>query len=121
MYNEENDYDSCGDCELSNEFTVDVINEMENDKKIGIIDHYKNLLMSEPEFIGIKNVCSGKILNVIYDNYYNVNNYSLNKKCYKINSEQCKIFDNMYSELNLVNNYDIYNIVVKKLFDLIYV
>ena len=66
MYIDENDYDSSEDIEYD-EFTVDIIAEFNYDKKIEIISFYKEKLSKEPEFIGIKNICCGKILSFIED------------------------------------------------------
>lgn len=115
MYNEDNDYDTEDDNEY-NELSVDIICELNYDKKIEIINFYKEKLLKEPEFIGIKNICSGKILNFIENK-----NNKLIKKDYKVNSEQYLIFLNMYSELNYECNYNIINSLVSKIFNYIYV
>ena len=127
----ENDYDSDEmDINSYNEFSLDIIAEFEEDKKIQIIDYYKNLLYKEPEFIGIKNICSGMILSII-ENINNMNNinYAINKTDYQLNTVQCYIFNDMYLELNsilnfkkqLTQNINIYNLVTKKIFEKIYV
>uniref|UniRef100_A0A6C0LFS7 Uncharacterized protein n=1 Tax=viral metagenome TaxID=1070528 RepID=A0A6C0LFS7_9ZZZZ len=116
MYFDENDYDSDNDNEYI-EFTADIIEEFNYDKKIKIVSFYKEKLSKEPEFIGIKNVCSGKILSFIEDTTKHV---KLTKKDYKVNFEQYSIFINMYSELNLIGNYHIFNLVTKKIFNKIY-
>jgi len=116
-YFEENDYDSSEDNEY-NEFTADIIAEFNYDKKIEIVSFYKEKLSKEPEFIGIKNICSGKIILFIEDT---TKLEKLTKKDYKLNYEQYSIFINMYSELNLTGNYHIFNLVTKKIFSKIYV
>ena len=88
MYFDENDYDSDNDNEYI-EFTADIIEEFNYDKKIKIVSFYKEKLSKEPEFIGIKNVCSGKILSFIEDTTKHV---KLTKKDYKVNFEQYSIF-----------------------------
>ena len=117
MYFDENDYNSSEDNEY-NEFTANIIAEFNYDKKIEIVSHYKEILSKEPEFIGIKNICSGKILSFIEDT---IKSEKVTKKIYKLNFEQYLIFINMYSELNLLGNYHIFNLVTKKIFDKIYV
>ena len=87
-------------------------------KKIEIISFYKENLSKEPEFIGIQNICSGKILSFIKDTIKPV---KLTKKDYKVNFEQYLIFINMYSELNIIGNCDIFNSVIKKIFSKIYI
>ena len=83
MYNEENEYDSENDHDQYAELTSDILKEIQYDKKIDIINFYKELLSKEPEFIGIKNICSGKILDLL-DNINNLN-VSLNKYDYQLN------------------------------------
>ena len=119
-YFEENDYDSSEDNEY-NEFTADIIAEFNYDKKIEIVSFYKEKLSKEPEFIGIKNICSGKILSFIEDTNKVEKPKKLTIKDYKLNFEQYSIFIDMYSELNLTGNYYIFNLVTKKIFSKIYV
>ena len=62
----ENDYDSDDiDSNLYKEYTPDILAEFEEDKKITVVQFYKEKLSKEPEFIGIKNISCGKILNII--------------------------------------------------------
>ena len=63
-YFDENDYDSDENIEY-NEYTPDIIEEFKYDKKIEIVNFYKEKFSREPEFIGIKNISSGKILSFI--------------------------------------------------------
>lgn len=116
-YFDENDYDSSEDNEYI-EFSADIIAEFKYDKKIEIISFYKEKLSKEPEFIGIKNICSSKILSFIEDT---TKPEKLTKKDYKLNFEQYSIFVDMYSELNLTGNYYIFNSVTKKIFSKIYI
>ena len=119
MYFDENDYDSDENNNNEyNELSSDVIKELNFDKKIEIVSFYKEQLYKEPEFIGIKNICSGKILSFIEDTK---EAQKLNKKDYKLNFEQYSIFTDMYSELNLTGDYDIFNTVTKKIFSKIYI
>lgn len=117
MYFDENEYDSDENNEYI-EFSLDIIAEFKYDKKIEIVSYYKEKLSKEPEFIGIKNICSGKILSFIEDT---TKPEKLTKKDYKLNFEQYSIFIDMYSELNLIGNYHIFNTVTKKIFNKIYV
>jgi hypothetical protein len=117
MYIEENDYDSNEENEYV-ELSADIISEFNYDKKIEIINFYKEKLYKEPEFIGLKNISSCKLLDFIENTTKYVN---LNKNDYKLNFEQYTIFNDMYSELNLKGSYDIFNLVTKKIFSKIYV
>ena len=117
MYFDENEYDDDENNEYI-EFSPDIIAEFKYDKKIEIVSYYKEKLSKEPEFIGIKNICSGKIISFIEDT---TKPEKLTKKDYKLNFEQYSIFIDMYSELNLIGNYHIFNTVTKKIFNKIYV
>lgn len=117
MYFEENEYDSDEINEYC-EFTSDIIEELNYDKNIKIVSFYKEKLSKEPEFIGIKNICCGKIFSFI-ENITEVK--KLSKNDYKLNFEQYCIFINMYSDLNIKGNYDIFNTVTKKIFEKIYI
>ena len=123
----ENDYDSDDiDSNLYKEYTPDILAEFEEDKKITVVQFYKEKLSKEPEFIGIKNISCGKILNIIENTNKNYKNY---KYGYKLSTEQYYIFNDMYSELNnvlnnkknLIQDLNIYNIVTNKIFDLVYI
>lgn len=125
----DNDYDSDSneiDSNLYKEYTPDILAEFEEDKKIAIVQFYKEKLSKEPEFIGINNISCGKILNIIENNN---KNHKLYKYSYKLNEDQYYIFNNMYSELNnvlnnkkkLIQNENIYNIVTNKMFNLVYI
>ncbi len=118
MYFDENDYNSEEEVDSILEFPSDIIEEFEYDKKVGIVSFYKDILLKEPEFIGIKNISASNILYIIENTTKEV---KLNKKDYKLNFEQNQIFNRMYSELNLLQNYNIYNLVTKKIFKKIYV
>lgn len=124
MYFEDNDFDYEEDENDLKEFTIDIINEIEYDIKIEIITFYKNLLMKEPEFIGIKNISCGEILNIIEttcDESISINKININKFFYELNSVQNDLFINMYDELNIIGNNDIFNRVTNKIFKKIYV
>ena len=118
--NDDNDYDTDDD---NSKYTVlEKINDNDYFEKISIINYYKDLLSCEPEFIGIKNISSGEILKII-ETYYRPQriNYKQYKKMYKLNLDQHYIFNNLYIDLEMKGNIDIYNIVTNKIFNKIYV
>ena len=112
----ENEFDS--DENEYFEYSLDIIEDFKYIKKNKILSFYKEKLSKEPEFIGIRNICSQKILSLIEDTN---KPEKLTKKDYKLNYEQYSIFKDMYSELNLIGNYHIFNLVTKKIFNIIYV
>ena len=118
MYFEDYDSEQDSDYNEYNELTPEIISEFNYDKKIKIISFYKDKLNQEPEFIGIRNICSGKILNIIEETK---KPEKPTKNDYKLNYEQYLIFVNMYSEVNLTCNNDIFNTVTNKIFNKIYV
>lgn len=117
MYLEENDIDDEEENDY-NELSSDIIEEFNYDNKINIINFYKEKLLCEPEFIGIKNISAGKILYII-ENLSK--DYKLHKKDYKLNNEQYIIFSNMYKDLDCIGNINIFNLVTKKIFSNIYI
>ena len=118
--NDDNDYDT--DDENSKYTVLEKLNDNEYHEKISIIDYYKDLLSREPEFIGIKNISSGEILKII-ETYRRSKrfNYKQYKKMYKLNIEQYYIFNNLYTDLEIEGNIDIYNIVTNRIFNKIYI
>tara|TARA_B110001450_G_C17556825_1_gene455022 strand:- start:624 stop:998 length:375 start_codon:yes stop_codon:yes gene_type:complete len=118
--NDENDYDT--DEENSKHNYIEKLNHYEYSTKISIINYYKNLLMFEPEFIGIKNISSGEILKIIQQtkNIEKIN-YKQYKKRYHLNYDQYYIFNNLYYDLELECNINIFNTVTNKIFRKIYV
>jgi hypothetical protein len=118
MYlSDDNDYDSD-----NNDLNIndnDYNEEIQYFKNIDIIMFYKNILYKEPEFIGINNICCGKILNIINAiNSKNENDY----KCINLLSqEQLNIFYNMYNDLNISFNNKQINYVCYNIFKSIYV
>ena len=114
-----NDYNSDDECDVSGELTGDIIEELNYDKDIKIVDFFKDKLVKEPEFIGLKNICSGKILDIIKNVTFNPNE-KIHKNDYIIDLEQRNIFNDMYLELNLQPNNNIFNLVTKKIFKIIY-
>lgn len=117
---DENDYDS--DDENLKYTRLEKLNYYEYLEKISIINYYKNLLSYEPEFIGIKNISSGEILKIIETYRRPLRfNYKQFKKNYKLNSYQTNIFNNLYADLEIEGNINIYNTVTYKIFHKIYV
>jgi hypothetical protein len=122
----ENDYDTDeNENGILNDYTPEIIAEFEEDNKLSIINFYKEKLSKEPEFIGIKNISCGKILNIIE----NIHLEKLNKNDYELNEIQYNIFNDMYLELSsfsnikktMVNNVNFYNLITKQIFNIIYV
>ena len=120
LNDDDNDYDT--DDENSKYTILEKFNDNNYFEKISIINYYKNLLSYEPEFIGIKNISSGEILKII-ETYYRprtINNKQY-KKMYKLNLDQNYIFNNLYIDLEINGNIDIYNVVTNRIFNKIYV
>lgn len=99
------------------ELPYDIIKELEYDKKINIVNFYKQLLEKEPEFYGLNNINSGKFLNVLE----NTKIFKMDKNDYKINYEQYLIYNKLYNDLKLDGNYDLYNSITKNIYKLIYI
>ena len=119
FYTYENDYDSDIEQNEYRELTNDIAYEERYDKKMLIINHYRDLLYYEPEFIGIKNISCHKILSIIENTKYPL---ILKRNDYRLNLDQIYIFNCMYKDLfKSSNSKEVYNSVIKKLFDLIYV
>lgn len=116
----ENDYDSEDD---------DYVDSYESDTlknhliQLEIVTFYKELLEKEPEFIGIKNICSEELLNIIKSSNY-IKKFELKKLSYELNYDQILIFNRMYDDLgiyNFINNTDIFKLVTKKIYKRVYV
>ena len=113
-YSDENDYSD--DDEEYEEYPDDIKEEIEYNNKINIINIFKNYIKHEPEFIGIKNISSSKILNII-ENTKNININHI-----RLSNNQIDLFDNLYKELfNKTENYELYSTVTNKIFNIIYV
>ena len=118
-YLEDNNDSDDGDTEEYNEFSQEIMAELKLDKKILIVKFYKELLIKEPEFVGINNICSAELLSIINSTIVPI---KLTKQDHILFPEQIKIFDNMYNDLNIGNvSTAIYNTVTKKIFNRIYV
>lgn len=113
---DENDYDT--DEEMHRTVAFDRINDNQYSYKIEIVSFYKDLLLYEPEFIGIKNISSGLLLRFVETTRKTLR---LNKNDYRLNTEQYNIFNNMYNDLQIKGNYNLYNTITKKIFNKIYV
>ena len=119
FYTDENEYDTDTEYNECRELSSEVAYEEWYDKKMLIINYYRDLLYYEPEFIGIKNISCHKILNIIENTKYPI---YLIKKDYKLNTDQIYIFNCMYRDLfKSKKDKNIYNSVVKKIFQKIYV
>lgn len=119
LHTEDNDYDSEKDCNDYREFSLEILNEIEQNRKLSIIHFYKDKLYQEPEFTGIYSISSYDLLCLIENT--NVASKLLNKD-YTLSNEQIVIFDNMYIELfNKKSDINIYDSVTKKIFSKIYV
>jgi hypothetical protein len=119
FYVDENEYDTDTEYNECRELSGEVAYEEWYDKKMLIVNHYRDLLYYEPEFIGIKNISCHKILNIIENTK---NPIYLRKNDYKLNTDQIYIFNCMYRDLfKSKKDKNIYNSVVKKIFQKIYV
>lgn len=102
------------------EYSPEILAEFQYDYKISVVEFYKELLKKEPEFIGIKNISCGKILEILESN--NDNKKKLSKhKVYSLNTEQNNIFYNLYKDLGFKGDVNIYNEVTNKIFNHIYI
>ena len=119
FYADENEYDTDTEYNECRELSSEVAYEEWYDKKMLIINHYRDLLYYEPEFVGIKNISCHKILSIIENTK---NPIYLRKNDYKLNTDQIYIFNCMYRDLfKSKKDKNIYNSVVKKIFQKIYV
>jgi len=115
-YAEDNEYSD--EEEEYGDIPDDVLDDLEYLNKILIINKFKKYIKHEPEFIGIKNICSSKILNIIEYTYYDITE----KNDYNLTYNQKMLFDNLYKELyNKTCEISIYNSVIKNIFRSIYI
>ena len=92
-YYDDDEYDSDLEYyEFNDKLSPELINEFQTDKKLSIINFYKNILYLEPEFIGIRNISSVDILYIIETTKV----AKLHKKDYLLTNDQVNIFNNMY-------------------------
>lgn len=111
-----NEYFSDDEMDCRAEYSPEMLADMLYEKNIGIISFYKDQLMKEPEFIGIKNMCSAKILDIIQNTKSPI---KFNK--ISLTDDQIRIFNNIYTDLEMNLDYNIYVAVTKKIFDIIYI
>lgn len=119
-YYDDNEYDSDLEYyEYKDKLSPELINEFQTDKKLSIINFYKNILYLESEFIGIRNISSVDILYIIETT---TKVAKLHKKDYSLTKDQLRIFNNMYYDLyGYTNSIFVYNQITKKIFNKIYV
>ena len=119
MFNmDDYEYES-GDSDDLIEYNSETVAELKLDQDLLIVQFYKNLLIMEPEFIGINNICCADLLYLINSTIVPI---KLMKKDHILNQEQNKIFTNMYRDLKIkCGSSAIYNSVTKKIFNKIYV
>lgn len=115
-YSDDNDYSDEDDYYI--ELPNDIKEEIEYDLKMNIINRFKSYIKDEPQFIGINNICSAKILNIIENNntytYYYYNDF--------LNKHEINLLDNLCKELfNETYSIDIYNNIASKIFEVIYI
>ena len=122
FFNEDNEIEyenSSNENDELSELNLDIQQEIENDRKFNLVLFYKQQLYHELEFIGINNISSIDILNIIENTKVAC---KLGVKDHKLINTQINIFDNMYIELfGNKSNIDIYNTVVKRIFEKIYI
>jgi len=88
--------------------------------KIRQIENFKSLIYHEPEFIGIYNISSQEILNIIENSINNDYNYFYYK--YKPTKDQIILFSKIYNiilktnNVNLEHIYSIINCIYNKLY-----
>ena len=100
------------------EYPDDIKEELEYDLKINIINRFKSYIKHEAEFVGIKNISSGKILEIIENN----KNNNICSYDYCLNDYKIHLFNNLYKELfNKIYNRNMYNIITNKIFEVIYI
>ena len=108
-----NDYDS-DDEDYYADFDLEILEEMEENRKFNVLYNFKNLIQKEPEFTAINNISSFDILSAINSNKKIVNNY--------IDPNIIDFFDDLYTELNGVKgNTEQYSYVCNVIFKKIYV
>jgi hypothetical protein len=111
---DDNDFSDNEDINDIGDIPYDILKEMEYDLNNNIILHYKQLLLKEPEFIGIKNINSGFILEKI-NNLHNFNSIKCNKLI--LTNEQYKIFQNMFDELQISYDENSINILANIIYN----
>ena len=117
FYTYENDYDSDIEQNEYRELTNDIAYEERYDKKMLIINHYRDLLYYEPEFIGIKNISCHKILRIMSEKIdfisldFNLLNNNFIEKCKKNNIKIFTYTCKSMNDFNYIDKFDIDGIV----------
>tara|TARA_B110000008_G_C16720309_1_gene464500 strand:- start:310 stop:669 length:360 start_codon:yes stop_codon:yes gene_type:complete len=104
---------------VTDDLSLEILNELENNRKIEIIQGFRELIIKDPCFCGIWAISCYEILEYIKSSnikILNINNDII------LNEEQIYLFDNLYDDLfNKIENIKIYNDVVYKIFKKIYI
>lgn len=94
--------------------------EHQYEYKIKLIMQFKTDISFEPEFIGIKNICSQEILDYIENTYTAVKIPRCHK--FEVSDEQMRYFKRLYNNLGIdIWNDNIIKTVIYKIFKKIYV
>ena len=113
---DENVNDEIESMEYDEVFNKELEKEIKYDNDIDSIIFYKEKLEKHPDFIGIKNICSGEILNIIKESQLvNKGNYG------NFDDDIYDIFYKMCDELEISLNKEKVNYVINKIFKRIYV
>ena len=118
-YSDENEYYSDDSNELE-DIPDDILYEREIDKKIKIVNEFKNSIYYETEFVGIKNLSVVDLLCII-EKYKNCE-FSNVKIKLNLSKEQIILFDKLYLNLfDELKEIEYYEIITNKIFRKIYV
>lgn len=114
--NVENDYSDPDDS--FDTIPFDLAENITLDGRLEMLYQFKKMIEKEPEFIGIHNISSYKIYNIIM----NTNKPSLTKNSYQLTMDQLDIFKDLYNILELEkNDAMILDTVANKIMNVIYV
>tara|TARA_Y100001958_G_scaffold89189_1_gene60673 strand:+ start:11853 stop:12185 length:333 start_codon:yes stop_codon:yes gene_type:complete len=81
------------DSDYEAEFDEEIVNELEENRKLSIINKFRNCIIAEPEFCGISNVSDFFIMENL------CNTRSDKKPKVKLTLQQLKLFDDLYMEI----------------------
>lgn len=116
QFMDENVNDEIEYMEYDELFNKELEKEIKYDNDIDSIIFYKEKLEKHPDFIAIKNICSGEILNIIKKSQLvNKGNYG------NFDDDIYDIFYKMCDELEISLNKEKINYVINKIFKRIYV
>ena len=123
MYFEDFDYDDCNEFNEKGEYTQEIIQENLLDSKVSIVNYYKNILINDPDFIGIKNLSDIMFLYIIENTNDIINPISRieKRKQHEITQEQHIIFIELFNELNINYNKNKLQNIINKILKIIYV